>query len=542
MDTKLFDMVKKEIPSMNSSIVNGLAVKEMRFVEQYIDTLLRCAEEDFPEGLTYKEYQRITPIEEYIRATEPVGNKSTYDVARNDVYMILLIFEFKGERIIKPIYLPFVRDGGLISIHGSTFAVAPKLADKGVSLGPGSAFVQISKAKFTARRTIYTVVVNGRKQAPYISYSKIHNRSRATAKSTGSFINMETTLGHYLFAKYGVAETFRKYCNTNIAIGDETTINAENYPRDEWIICTSSKLKPKGVRGKVYNPSNVALAIRECDYDKVVESLVTSFFYVVDHFPERVQPEYLDGTVHEIQLWRVLLGHIVGGVTGGEGRIAEDMDEHMDSLDSYIDARTRSNLAQGDIHVHDVYDLLFYLIGVLTHVVIQTTDTLATMWDKQFMVLRYALKEINDSIFSTGFKLKKAQLKRELTYADVAKIIKRNMITDAVFKISDGNEHREVSSVSSPGDNKFFKITSNLSLQSASSESGGRSKGAGDKSKLLHSSIAEVGSYTVLPKSEPTGRGRVNPWVQIDGHNCVVRKEENVQILDKVQELISRSQ
>lgn len=541
MDQKLFELVKGQIPSMNKVVCDGLAVKEMKLVERYVDSLLRCAEIDFPPGLVYKEYRRITPVDEYIRATEPVGNKSQYEIARNDVYMILLVFEFKGEKITKPLYLPYVRDGGIMAIRGSSFSISPILADKGVSVGLGNAFVQLPKAKFTASRIVSGMKSNGVKRLPYISYSWIHNRR--PVKGVPKFVNMETTLTHYLLAKYGIKETFRKFCNTDIVVGYEDEVNSTNYPEDSWVVCNSFKIKPRGVKSKYYTPTKIAVAVRSCDYDQVAESMLATFFYIVDHFPERIKPEYMDGTVDEIRMWRILLGLVIGGVTGGEGRIAEDMDEHMDSLDSYIDARARASLAQGDIFVNDVYELLFYLIEVLTHVVMQTTDMLATMWDKQLMILRYAIKDINDSIFNTGFKLKKAQLKRDLTASDVSKIIKRSILTDAILKMNNGSKHGEVASVSSPGDNKFFKVTSTLKLQADASGTGGRSKsGGGDKAKLLHASIAEVGSYTVLPKSEPNGRGRINPWILIDDNNCVVRKEENVKILDRVQNMISHSQ
>lgn len=542
MDNKLFQLVANQIPPINREIAEGLAVKEMRFVERYVDSIIRCAEQDFPEGLVYKEYRRLTPLDEFIKATEPKGTRGSFDVARNDVYMIALEFEFKGERIIKPLYLPFVRAAGILALRGSTFAISPVLADKGISLGASDAFVQIPKARITFKRTPHHYIADGVRKSPYIVHSWLHNRDRKSAIAAGKpIVTMETSLIHYLFCKYGVLETFKRFCRTEIKIGYVKDLQEEYGGSDDWVVCNSMGLKPRGVRNRFYQPTEIGIAIRECDFDSVTDSMIGSFFYVVDHFTNRVEPEYLDGSVDELRLWRILLGLIIGGITGGEGSVSEAMNEHMDSLDSYIDARAKSDLQGGDIFVDDIYQLLMYVMEVLSQMVVQSSDTISTMYDKQFMVLRYVLRDVSEGVFRMLFKLKKTALKKELNATDVSKIIRMQLSTDAVLRMNNSGKHGEVSSVSSPGDNMFFKITANIILQT---DSGGNPKstksGKPDASKLLHASIAEVGSFTVLPKAEPTGRTRVNPWVKMDDHGAVLRDPKIRDIIDSVQNKIKR--
>lgn len=542
MDPALRKAVGKKIPPINATIADGLALKEMDFAQQYVDDILRYAEKDFPDGLTYVDWSPLTPVDEYIKATEPRGSRSQFDIARNDVYMIQLNFDFRGERITKPLYLPFVRDGGMISIRGSSFAISPVLADKGISLGTDSAFVQIPKAKITFKRTRHHFVAGRQRRTPNVVHSWLHNRDRKSARQIGKpLVTMETSLIHYLFAKYGVAETFRRFNGSEIDIGDSQTITETSHPPGQWVICHSIQRKPRGLRTKFYEVSDLRIAIREPDFDTISEAMIAGLFYVVDHFPKRVRSDFLDGSAHEIRLWRILLGLIIGGITGGEGSVKEAMDEHMDSLDSYIDAGAKASLAQGDIYVNDLYELIYHVLEILSQMVVQSSDTISTMYDKQLMVLRYVLRDINDGIFSVLFRLKKTAFKKELTYNDVSKIIRMKLPSDAVLRMNNGGKHGEVNSVSSPGDNKFFKITSNLILQT---DSGGNLRSAKsskvDKSKFLHASIAEVGSYAVLPKSEPTGRTRINPWVHIDDHGAVLRDPQKQDLIDRTQKLIRR--
>ncbi|MBE0438285.1 MAG: hypothetical protein IBX57_00765 [Gammaproteobacteria bacterium] len=540
MDKVLADLVATQVPSINPIIAEGLATHEMKFVEQYVDRILRSGQDDFPEGLRYVQYRRLTPLEEYLRLTDTSGSKSYYDIARSDVYMINLEFDFKGEKINKPLYLPYVRDGGVISLRGSCFAVSPVLCDKGLSMSTDSTFVQIPKAKMTFKKIRQHFIADGQRRSPNVIYSWLHNRNRKNNKQAGKpLVTMNTTLVHYLFCKYGLKETFSMFNGSEIKVGYEDTINSTELS-SEWVICQSIGNKPRGVRSNAYKASNIRLAIRECDFDPITESMIASFFYVVDHFPERLLPEYLDGSKYEVRLWRILLGHAIGGVTGGEGSIAESVDEHMESLDSYIDARAKRDLANGDIYVDNLYQLLYYLVELLSGMTTMSTDSVSTMYNKILVVLRYVLNDINESVFRLIFRLRKTAGKKELTFNDVNKMIRSHLPTDAVFKMN-GARHGEVTSISSPGDNKFFKITSNILLQT---DSGGGIRGSKstkiDKSKFLHASIAEVGSFTVLPKSEPTGRSRINPWVQLNEDGTIERDPSKVDIIEQTQVMIQR--
>jgi hypothetical protein len=102
--------------------------------------------------------------------------------------------------------------------------------------------------------------------------------------------------------------------------------------------------------------------------------------------------------------------------------------------------------------------------------------------------------------------------------------------------------HGEVSTVSTPGDNKAFKATAILVPQSSSSRTSNKKDRAviNDPSKRLHVSVAEVGGYANLPKAEPSGRSRINPHLQIDEKGVVLRNPEFVPKLDSIQEMLRR--
>lgn len=557
MDDRLLELIHDEVPKLTDDIVNGYVVREMEFAEQYVDEVIRCAEASFPEGVKYIGPKRIPPHIEYIKATESRSTKPTFDVSRSDRYMVAYTFEYLGEKITQHVYLPFVRDAGIINLKGATFSISPVLADKGISLGTNNAFVQVLRSKMTFNRHVYHFMANNVPVRTYIASGKLHHRSEKKAEANGApGMKANTTNAHYLFGKYGIHGTFRMFNDTEVHIGGPNFINEDNFPDsfvDEdtgeetpgWVVCSSIGYKPTAIRRREYYPTTIRMALREEDFaDAVVRGMVGAFFYVADLFPERfnpMDPDEFDGSEHEIRFWRILLGKIIGGVAGGDGEVARDISEHYKSLDSFIDEKTKRDLERGDIFVDDLYELVVHIQEILCQATIQPPDAISSMADKQLMVLRYVLSDINDKIFWMLFQMyKKVSQGRELTINDVRKIIQRQLSTETIMKLRNGGKHGEVTSVASPGDNKFFKITRNVVLQTDSSGLSRKNKKAPtDESKHLHASQLEYGSPTVLPKSEPTGR-QINPTARLGEDGELLPRPQFTALINSVQADIRR--
>src|SRR5690606_25900372 len=112
--------------------------------------------------------------------------------------------------------------------------------------------------------------------------------------------------------------------------------------------------------------------------------------------------------------------------------------------------------------------------------------------------------------------------------------------TDLIMGIN--RDHGEVKPISSSSDNKIFNITSALVLQANSNGAGGAKVKSSlfDPGRQLHASVAEVGSLTHLPKSEPSGRSRFNPCVRIAQDGSIERDPNKVELIESVQEKIRR--
>lgn len=541
MDKELARLVDADTPKINPLIGNGLAVYHMTQTEQYIDSVFKAAARGFPAGLLYKGCQRCTPQEEFDENTKAKNNKRLYDVAKSDIYMMKYLFEYQGVMLPpRYLYLPFVSDAGTIMLGGSRFNISPILSDRVISVGVDNIFVRLLRDRLTFERMQQHYMENNRRVDAQVAWSLIYHKN-AKQKKQPLALKANCTLVHYLFCKYGFTDTFLKFANCRPVVGGPE-INHNSYPEDEWVICTtasSEKIRPKGALKGYYRPTQIRVAIRKDEMTPMVRNMVCGFFYVVDHFPDRVMPEYLHPAyAGQRRMWMVMMGIILWGHMG-EGKLHDDMADHISSLDEYLDALVITKLKEIGFHVNDVYELFALIIERFTEWVTTAKDKVASMYDKELSILYYVLFDITGAIFRLYFKLKAAS-KKELTQKEIIATMNLTLRTGLIFSIT--KNHGEVSTISVPGDNKAFKVTALLKPQSGSNKMSSRKDRAviNDPAKRLHASVAEVGGYSNLPKSAPDGRERLNPHAQFDAKGVIVRKPERAALLDEVQEKIKR--
>lgn len=521
MDKHLFDLVDKQIPHFNPRIVNGLATEEMKRAESYIDQIFRTATAELAPELVYKRLERCTPKEEYMELVRRVGMRNTIEHARSDMYMVKAIFELNGEPLPpRYLFLPFVRRGGLITIRGSEFAISPVMADKAISVGHNYIFIPMAWDRMNFYRTPQYFYANTKQEVVDVVWSKIHHyKLKARRTNNKMDVRANTVLPHYLFAKYGLTRVFSEMVNAQVVVGGSTEITPERYPPSEWVICQSTGYKPRTVKDKNYVGPDVRLAIPVVSWNASVASLVAGFFYVADFFPDRVTPDEVD----EPRLWRILLGYMIFGPGHSEGKLAEDINVHMGSLDNYIETQTRKRLEDVGVFVEDIYQLFMHLIENFDQYITQSTTNLSSSFGKRLMTLPYALSDLTWAIHRFMFTATGQRKRKPLTKDDVNKIFNKTIKTNTVFKMN--KQHGEVNPVAVSGDNLYFKVTSHVVLQESSS--GGRAKtrsSTDDPSKVLHVSVAVAGSYNTMSKAEPTGRAKLNPCTPLSSYDNEIQE------------------
>lgn len=549
MDRRIADYIRaKRIKPLNPILANGLATSHLPLAEQYIADRIKCAMTGCHPDFKFEGIGRCTPQESLAVNTRKRGTRSFYEITDNDLYAIKIQFSWRGQTL-NPAYafIPYARQGrgGMIRIRGALFSVSPVLADKSFSVGGNSIFMPLNGAKLTFYRMVQNVILNNVHFSSYVVWSTVYNRSSSSLmKQERKTITACATMPHYLFCRYGVREAFARFAGVDIKYGYSDTINETTYPPEDWYIVSSitSDLGrgPKGLGRVEYTPSQFKAAIPKKDWTPMSEGLIMGLFYVIDHFPSRITPECIGikpaDVELECELWQLLLAHIVFATDVSEGKLAQDIAPHMNSIANYVDDETREALRSDGIYANDFYELIANIIDTFTNRVMESADSMASMYGKRLMILRYILSPITHSIFKMMYAIRGG---KQIMDVDNLNKCLMNFIKPLAIR-SINHKHGEVRSVSSSGDNMAFNITSAVVLQTNSSGvTAAKTKDSNeDPSRLLDASIAEVGSYAAVQKAEPTGRGRLNLTVQIAPNGDIVRDESKRELIDSVQRMI----
>lgn len=516
MEALFARLLDKHVPKLNHHVMAGLACLYMPKTEEYLDKVFRSAARSFPEGLRYEGYEPCSPYEEFEEVTKVRTNKRVFDLARSDLYYVKYNFSFNGIKLrSRYIYLPFVNDGGVMSLGGSKYHITPVLSDKVISPESDSIFVRLLRDKITFRRCLHTLVIDGIRETTHVVWSPIYRKSK-DKKKVPATTKANTSVAHYLFAKYGFVETFRRFAGFVPIVGEEE-ITTDLYPKDQWVICETSGVKPKTFLGELYMPTKIRLAIPRANWNSMTKALVVGFYYVVDHFPARFKPGYLDeSSVGKTSLWMILLGCIIFSGLYGENKLYADVKEHFASLDDYLDTIIIDKLKESGYEVNDFYDLLALILDHFNAMVLESGDSANSMFGKSLEVLYYVLYDITSSIFKVNFRLSKQASKRKLTPDDINEIFNRNLRPGAIFGLSSGKIVSE--SVSYSGDHMYPKITSRITEQESlpGATRGSRKRLTVGPEKHLDVSMIEAGSILFLSKSNPTPKHHINPYVKID--------------------------
>lgn len=542
MDPDLVKRTKEVMPKLNEQVSRGVAYYQMQEVEAYIDKIFRYAAKDFPPSLRYVGYKVCTPEEQFHEAVRGRENRRVYKMERNDFFLVRYYFHFvedDGEvkELYRYLYLPIVDEGGTLYVRGRLFYISPILADPGYSKGFDYLFINFTRINLSFERLHWRYGAGGEWVNTYVAWSWIHKQGRDRSRNrTGPIFC--STMVNYILAVYGFSNAIELFCGAQAAVGTDADINANNYDPKEWVICHSSGIKPRSItKRSSYTPSNLCVAIPREQWSHALESFLGGFFYIVDHYPQTVTIEDLDEPI----LWKRLLGEAIFGEEMGMGILLEHVDEHLRQIELYMDPLVIEDLHYSGVDVNDINELFIFIVEELNRPSVDQSSSIASIYNKRLTTMRYVMSDVVQNINNLMYAvINQVKRRGNLDERRIRDAMNRNLKMSSVAKISDKERHQEVSYVSCATDNMIFGLTSSVIPQDSNTGSSKGKTNFNDKGKHLHVSLAEVGSFLNLPKSEPTGRSRINPFVQLGIDGSVIRREEFRDWLDSVQKNISK--
>lgn len=311
----------------------------------------------------------------------------------------------------------------------------------------------------------------------------------------------------------------------------KSEINTENYPAEDWVICSSVGVKPATLKGVHWIAPTARLAIKRSDYNLDAQGLAMSLFYNLDHFYSRAETEDLNDPI----TWKLFLGMTLRPEEPSDLTVLNSAERNLNSLDTHLDAQVCASLATIDVFVFNIYDLFLVIMKTFTTRIVASSQNLATMYGKRMTVQRYILRTITEKIFRLGFKLQAKKKDKNLKEKDVNDIIKMHIGINDIGRIN--HQHAEVESANNSTDNIIPRLTSRLVLQKDLTRD--NNSNAFTPDMYLSASIGEIGNLTAT-SGDQTGRSRINMFCQVDTDGTVLRNPELLHITEEAEKQIQR--
>jgi len=543
---KIFNEVDGRIPKINPFIGNGVAYSQMQdlhlYIHQLLCTLLKKENEPrLPADFDYMHYELLTPEEEYQERGNKKNKQSNrsssldgYQYAPTDTYFVRYLFKNRDSVIKRCVQIPFVRRGGITQISGTKYTISPVIKTRGLSITPKGFFVAFDANPVNFERANRHFTVNG---APCNFWLPITNDlHRFNKKGSKAF---RPPLAAWLFAKYGVHETFKKYLNIDINIVNVNDTALSDYDTEEYAVCRAPLPFKREKR------SQFAIVLPREELTQHAEILIGTLFYVTSFHGDRMPVEHLDN----VTLWCLLLGYSIHGeLNYNDAKHIVMIEDHLKSIEQYIDHKFKHELLHEGVICETIYDFLNYVIIETTHISAKDNKHLANLWGRYLTCIEYVVSELRSKIQKAQWDLCNAakdsftgERGLPVTKRNVEGIINRSITADTLTRINTG--HGEIATVQVTTDNMLIGVTSRAIDESDAKKSSGSGKKVvdlNDPTKHIHASFIEIGSVANLPKSSPFGWAVLNPYLETDENAKLVRKTKNVALLDKVQSDLSQ--
>lgn len=532
MNSVLSGICQTKTPNFNKKITEGTAQTLLRSAPEYLNEIIQSSMRSVnPEiGLVYHGWRRVTPKEQFIEMYEGRETKAVFDTAISDLYMIELRFTYKGKPIHRHLLLPYCGKGNLLRISNTVYHIVPVLSDTVISPNYKEVFVRLLKDKLLFRRVDRNFIINGERSIGQIIYSSIYRiMGRDINDNLG---NIEPPLSLYILGEYGFHGAMERYLGIKDYI---ITLDDVSAYRKTHHIYESTKLKPRQLKEYNYKGHDLKILIPKThERTALLDNFIFGLIYTFDVFPDKVT-DFIDvlenhDLIDEQIMWRVLLGRIIFKDGYSISRIITDMNEHFNTLQSYLDNLIKRKLIEAGMKVDNFFDLLAVILDNYNTWLLNSKEYNSNLDNRYIDILYYILYEIILGINRTLLDISRKSLKKVLSEPEVSRIFTSNLSIRKIFKVvKSSGVNLALLVADSSSDLMYPKITSTLEDQSRGR---GVERGSAtefpESTRTLKAQDIQIGSILFLGKKAPSPRFKANPFMDYDTYTGKIYTPEHV--------------
>lgn len=503
--------VSENLPQFNDYLLRQYIRQEIDRVPTYMDDIMKEAISLFNGKIKYLGSRIVPPEERHVYELRSKAHKCSVNVRRSELILTEYRFEFEGEEIVTYLYLPYLKDDKIV-INGTAYAINLAISEVVFSRTMYGIIVKVlrSPINFWKNHSFKLVDLgpNGNDFTVPITTVKIYLK----ATNRGKVI---PTLLHYWLARYGFEHTLEAF---EIPSDSVKCMSQEEYEAEE----KSEKYYYYDLKHNTTSKISNRLYMR---VDKnIIEKewgrrVIGNILYIL-HIYKNITLEDIYATGKDNLLWPLLLGKAICHGVNSEARIQRSTDMHMSTLETYLDATSRSRLHNMGIEVDSIYDLLRYMFFNIDRLI--ATHTHTNLFTKRFDILDNLLGVyIVAPIYISFYKIEVRN--KNLDLDTVKRMLRMSpTLIHGIYKSDAANK-----SADAYGDNALLSIYARRVLMTSS--------GNGKKSTNKHSLTAPenrsdvsqitVQSYVTFSSNNPNHTGTIGPFTEIDKEGNILETD-----------------
>jgi hypothetical protein len=499
---KLIKGVSNRLPQLNDYLLRDFRKEQINKSAAFIEIVFKEAIKIFKGEIQYiGNYHILSPEE---RLEYELNNKITKgNVNIRHCEWILVNYQFVYQNTIYPVYIYLPYDfRGYIKINNTNYAVQLSISERVFTKINDGIIVKVIKLpiKFWKNQVFQLKSLSsGKVDFETIITTQIHNKDNRRKKKSVS-----ATVIHYLLCKYGLVKVLEMFnMAEHVAVVD--SIDKTDVDIYEYYACQ------KVVRNK--QPLLLKVS-KEVMKDIRKKRVVASILYLLTNFNKQTIESLYDTNC---TIYKIMLGKIIHGNHTPDPAALNHMDNHMLSLDGYLDPITKQRLEASGIYIQNIYDMLIYIFCNIDKMILDVSHS--DLYDKRIDVLDELLvKTIVQSIFYRFYtmesritKLQDKLVKRllRLSNRQITKLYKSHIVRMNPDRYNDnwliGTGIKKVRQ-------KDFGSSATNSLISAPEH-------------RFHPSFAYVESLIAFGTSNPGSTGSINPFLTIDENGFIVKED-----------------
>lgn len=533
------------IPQVSPTVMNGCVEEICKTLPEWLDGIFKCSIASLKPGidLKYTGYTFLTPEEVHARRFGSSSSKDQYDLSHSDTYYIKFNFTFNGKELphnVGVLHLPYGRPGNLMMISGTRYNVIPVLSDTIISPDSKQIFIRLFKDKLTFKHDSTNIVFNGEKTECILVWLEVMKN----IDKKGPWGSPLSCISLYLLGKYGFTETVNTYFRENVQglmsrkfkLSD-VIIRTHRDPslEEKYNYFASTKNKPKNFKIPAdgsYTPTDIHIYIhKDVPITSFIENFVAGLIYSIEIMPYELEELVMhieeNQIVKEIRTWRFILGGIAyKGKNVSSDKKIKDINEHFNSVEYYIDDNIRSVMKlNSDLkksRFNNFFDLVYYILDNYSKLTLSSktynSDITHRYIDLKYYLCYNIIYAFNSVILALNKRLDKVSgnNNKDISENEVKKMFQDDFTQGIIYTIIKGKKGNfNINTTDYVGDHQYFKCTALLEDQSCGEGTQRPLTGHRfpEATKSIHGSDLFLGSIMTLQKSKPSGRFRINTFL-----------------------------